>query len=1009
MDKRPLPAWLFLLLLLLSSSLRAQRNPHPHFRHYGTEQGLPSPEVYCAFEDSRGYMWFGTDNGASRFDGYSFKNYGPQEGLNNNVVFDIKEDGKGRIWFGTMSGGVFIMEGDTILPYRYNHLVKQHEQRYHGIKLSYLQPEEETAYFSLDELGVMVIDSSGNDRLLTSQAVRSRLFVTFVGPPHSLFTTVVDRNRLTAYSQDNLNEAKNRSARFEFMSGSERKCIYLPISKQGNSTRNIRTKQLSSGHLLIHHNNRLYCLQEDSLLWHIPYDFGAEFKINEIVEKEDGAILFCLSEGNGLQVYRDVEALRKGEFDLYLSEFSVSNAIEDRQGGLWVTTQEQGVFYCTNLALLIYDSRFGFSADFVNAVAFKNDHELYAGCQNGAIYQVDIEKQQITGELTTYYGYHNHDLLYQPSRDLLWSNGAYWKNGHWNFVKWGRHAITGKRGQLRTSKLEKLHINTAGDLVGCSSTGFLSIDIENDSVRFNTLNIKGLRERTFAIHTDTKQRLWVGNTRGLFEFRDSQLISPGLDHPAFHHRVEDIHEYPDGTLVLGTKGYGVILWKDTSIVQITTQNGLASNMLEDVHVDENGILWAATLNGLSKINRRLGAAPLVRSFTMANGLPSNEIYQIKSYEGQVWLCTAGGLVRFREPPIDTISIRPILASIKVNNNLLGATANPRLAHHQNNLEFQFLGINYCMNGRIPYRYRLQYAAPWQYTQNRVANYPALPPGKYKFEVQSQNEDGYWSGSSTYSFTVLPPWWDSRWFRTLAGLVIVATGYGFYRYRIQQLRKENALQQQMAALEKSALQAQMNPHFTFNCLNSIQNFILQNDKKKAVEYLSRFARLVRHSLDASVQGQVTLEEEIALLDNYLALERERFNHRFDYEIEVAESLKGRYLHFPPMLIQPYVENAVIHGLSDKNKGGMIKIRFSEKGGAVLASIKDNGVGYRKSEQEQKQQRHKSVGMSITRKRLELLGADPEHSVQISPGGEGQHAPGTEVNILINVIAPNEIKT
>ena len=120
-----------------------------------------------------------------------------------------------------------------------------------------------------------------------------------------------------------------------------------------------------------------------------------------------------------------------------------------------------------------------------------------------------------------------------------------------------------------------------------------------------------------------------------------------------------------------------------------------------------------------------------------------------------------------------------------------------------------------------------------------------------------------------------------------------------------------LKQQMGDLEKSALQAQMNPHFIFNCLNSIQNFILQNEKQKAVDYLARFARLVRHNLNASVQGLVSLEDEVSLLENYLALEQERFEGKFDYEIEVDPQLDKAFIEFPPMLIQPYVENCLLY--------------------------------------------------------------------------------------------------
>ena len=180
-----------LLTLSLSHPLNSQPNPQPHFRNYSTQHGLPSPEVYCAFQDSRGYMWFGTDNGVARFDGYAFRTYDAQDGLTSNVVFDIHEDAKGRIWFGTMTGEAFVLEGDTIVPYRFNHLVLQHRGKFSGVALVYLQPEEEKAYFELTRLGFLQIDSLGRDSLITTNLPYSWLILEVEGGSEVLRTIVV--------------------------------------------------------------------------------------------------------------------------------------------------------------------------------------------------------------------------------------------------------------------------------------------------------------------------------------------------------------------------------------------------------------------------------------------------------------------------------------------------------------------------------------------------------------------------------------------------------------------------------------------------------------------------------------------------------------------------------------------------------------------------------------------------------------------------------------------------
>ncbi|MCB0594697.1 MAG: hypothetical protein KDD28_11440, partial [Phaeodactylibacter sp.] len=792
------------LLLPLSLSLSAQPNPQPHFRNYSTQHGLPSPEVYCAFQDSRGYMWFGTDNGVARFDGYAFRTYDAQDGLTSNVVFDIHEDAKGRIWFGTMTGEAFVLEGDTIVPYRFNHLVLQHRGKFSGVALVYLQPEEEKAYFELTRLGFLQIDSLGRDSLITTNLPYSWLILEVEGGSEVLRTIVV-RPKEDGYAILENQIVKRKLVPFEVKSGKRRLQMELPFPLVGQPCGGYNDAQrISKEYLLVFACHFMYILKNGKLVATEPF----YPKVNMTIEDEEQAIWLCLGEGNGLRRYKDLEAFRKGEYELFLDGLSINYMSKDTKGGLWVTTQEKGVFYCTDMQLLTYNSSFGFSDDFVSAVAFKNEGEVFAGCANGDIFQVDIEKRQLISAFSNPDRYHNCDLLYQPETGALWSNAAYWKSGQWNFVKmW--YSVSQSSIDMRAGKFEKAHFNAKGELWGCNHAGILAIDAKNDTAKFVSF-LKGLRERTFALYTTRDEKVWVGNARGLFEFKDSSLISPGITHPAFNNRVEDIDELPDSTLVFGTKGWGVLRWKGEDILQITTDDGLTANMIEDVHVDENGILWVGTLNGLNKVTFDADGRPKVRQFTAASGLPSNEVYKVKSYAGQLWLCTAGGLVKFHEPEEDTLVAAPAIQYLRANGADVPLRAGQELRYDNNSLEFRFLAINYRQNGHIPYRYRLNKKAAWQYTENLTVNYPQLPPGKYRFEVQAQNQDGYWSPSTTHAFTILPPWWQTWWARTLAGGLVLGGMFYYQQQRTAQLKKEAAIQQQVTELERSALQAQMNP-------------------------------------------------------------------------------------------------------------------------------------------------------------------------------------------------------
>ena len=975
--------------------LYAQKNPQPYFRNYSTEQGLSSPETYCIMQDSKGYMWFGTDNGAARFDGYTFQTYGAKQGLTSNVVFDIHEDAKGRIWFGTMTGEAFILEGDTVVPYRFNHLVEQYRGQFKHAGLVYLQADTETTWFELINLGFLKIDSVGNRELITSERSWARIILEIDGYEQGLRTSVAKRDQEIKNQSWREYELTNKVALLEGITPKNKFQIELPHYIYSDCTVEFKAQRLLDKGWLIGNCNRLFYLKEDKIAWSIPFTF----RFNEIIQHVDGAIWICGAQGGGLRRYADLDALKKNQYSQFLEGLSVSYLSQNARGGFWVSTIEQGIFYCSDVELLIYDSRFGFSNDFVTGIAFKNEHELFAGLKHGDIFEVNLAENQITNKLVSYGSGANNQLFYDLDNRILWSSAGYWKNSQWNFLK-ARHLITRKWYEFK-SILGKLHFNSKGHLVGCYHHGFYIFDITQDTALVDPFNYN-LRGRAYAVYTDCQERLWVGNPHGIFEFKDSSLLSPNIHHPAFHSRVEDIDGFPDSSLVFGTKGWGVIRWKDEhneEILNITEDEGLTSNMVEDVHVDEKGILWVATLNGLNKITFDVSGKPVVRQFTMANGLPTNEITKIRSNEGQVWLCSPKGLIRFHELPEQTTSISPIMQVIMINGRAVSVGANPEFPADQNNLEFRFLTINYHQNGRIPYRYRLDKDAPWQYTHNLSVNYPQLPSGAYRFEVQSQNQDGYWSKSTTQTFEINPPWWTTGWARaTFLGLFLT-TLMLYQRQYTKKIRKETAIQQQITDLERSALQAQMNPHFIFNCLNSIQNFILQNDRKLAVEYLARFAQLVRHNLNASVEGSVSLEEEISLLDNYLALERQRLDQGFDYAFEIDPELDNQVICIPPLLIQPYVENAIIHGLSAKKREGQVIIRFKKENEYLRVIIRDNGNGLAVKEINKKT--HKSMGMTITQKRLELLSNQNKKLVRIKTYTEPNFESGTEVNILIKL--------
>jgi hypothetical protein len=365
--------------------------------------------------------------------------------------------------------------------------------------------------------------------------------------------------------------------------------------------------------------------------------------------------------------------------------------------------------------------------------------------------------------------------------------------------------------------------------------------------------------------------------------------------------------------------------------------------------------------------------------------------------------------------------RPYLTSIHVrqqeysgNVPLFGDTP-LQLEYWQNFFSFNFSAQAYSLGKETKFRYRLFGFDDWVETSDRnYANYTNVPGGKYTFQLQAANNEGVWN-SQVLSLPVViaTAWWNTWWFYVL--LVVLGLGFSgwLYKRRIAQVKQREYIrsefEKKLANVEMSALRAQMNPHFLFNSLNSIDSYIIRNESKKASEYLNNFARLIRLILQNSRSNYISLKDELETLELYLQMETLRFKGKFGYELDVPEGLDTSSVDIPPMLIQPYVENAIWHGLMHQQDlgGGKVKVSIREKEGMLLCIVEDNGIG-RKKAMELKQKKsgisRRSMGMIITQDRMEIINKlyDTQTAVQVTDlEDESGHAAGTRVVLTIPV--------
>ena len=305
-----------------------------------------------------------------------------------------------------------------------------------------------------------------------------------------------------------------------------------------------------------------------------------------------------------------------------------------------------------------------------------------------------------------------------------------------------------------------------------------------------------------------------------------------------------------------------------------------------------------------------------------------------------------------------------------------------LPHRQNHLSFEFIGINHKNPEKVKYSWRLEpYEENWTpLTRKTEATYSNLKPGAYTFFVKACNEDGICNEKpQAFPFIIRPPYWQKLWFQILVvGLVALLIGF-IFQWRIGQIKKKNEaarkkaeMDRNMIELEQKALRLQMNPHFIFNALNSIKGCMAMDDTAAARKYLVKFARLMRLILDNSRTPYISIETEVQTLALYLEIEKLSKSDGFEFEIEVDPELDKEGMGIPPMLVQPFVENAILHGVAPI-RDGKIKVSFLPEEGQIKCVVEDNGVGREKAAELQSSlgKEHKSTATTVTEERLALL--------------------------------------
>ncbi len=998
-----------------------------NFHNYSVAEGLAQSQVYAMAEDARGYLWLGSRGGGlSRFDGLEFKTFTEEDGLPNKFVNCIKIDLNGNVWVGTDEGAAWY-DG----------------QKFHSLKFPGSDGGINDFYFEKDSIVFIATNDSGLVELQNEKLIH-----------HYYLGYGLLSNRVFCISSGIKNE---------LWIGTEQGAIRL----EKNRTQSYGKKQ---GFPII--GVREIIVASDKTIWFATYGKGLIKLKDTVVSRftvDDGLSnnsVQCLMEDHSGKIWAGtpsgVTRISGNEVKQFsemegLCSNAVMSILLDSWGNIWFGTSGGGACKLDGERFIHFNEKSGDMGTWVYALHCDKKGRMWFGTSRGGVTQYDgtyytnyYEGAGFTSAKVKCFG--------EDTSGAMWfgtvGDGAYkLQDGSFQHFNTSNGLSQNFVNAFLTDKYNRQWIATAGGYISIYNPETKSIQRIGKKEGLTDDRITCLAsEGSFNDWQGGVGGIWAGSVHGGIFYL--QYDSSGVTYTREYstkdglpgNNVRCVVQDRFGNMWFGFAGGGICRrgtpQPDDIVPHFTTyskKDGLASDNIYLLQCDKEGNLWVGSEKGLDKIlYDEKGKILSIKHYGKNEGLNGIETSLNASCldtNGRIWFGTISGASMYtvqndfisREAPkIHLTGIRLFFNPIEnteywkptEKTNWFPIPEKIELPYTQNYLRFEFNGIDLRNPEGVRYRWQLVNFDKEMSPENadHQATYSYLPPGDYVFKVQAKNSDGFWSPVEEFSFCINPPIWATWPFRIFVSLFILLLIFILFTWRVRIIKRKTkqqlekvTLEKHVLELEQKALRLQMNPHFIFNALQSIQGFIARNDSAEARKYLAKFGKLMRATLENSRHTYTSIALEAESLSHYLTLEALCQGNRFTFSIEIDERLNAEATFIPVMLIQPFVENAVIHGvLHQLEKPGKIDIRFILEGKSIRCEIEDNGVGRANAKvfESQFKKDHKSAALEITQERLAQANEKgmPESKLEIIDLFDvDKNAAGTKVVLVMgNVV-------
>lgn len=929
-------------LLFFTINCKAQ---DPVYRTINSLTGLPCNSIYNILQDSVGYIWIGHDKGLTRYDGREFVNYAAkgQQGKSLSNLIEIK----GTIWCQDFSGNLYYTKNNDLI------LVKGFKSK--GV-YSPARPigQKKLCFFNADSIRCLDLERNQSGSLFTENT--------------PMYPSTYDKERGYYLDSSNICSYDGRQIKLEYKAINKNFETFHLLKVGGSFFGVARNKYPYIRDLITGKELETPALKPGLFIQSISETKGE----------------FWFSTSSGAYCF-DKNLKPKYGGKCFFPNESISTVLKDKEGNYWFCTLSNGILFSSDINVDLYR----FNQKSITCISrYNTADQLLLGTSTNDILIFDLKNNQSKQIFKSKFNHEVVEIDYDSSRNniIFCSDKIYYLN---NFKNNKIINISGKSIYPINNNLYALAYGSGISLIPAIGDSvpvpqWLRYKYDNWNAGHYFIESNGERGRA-VLYDSSEQTLYAATAGGLLYF------SPE-GNGELHFKGKTIYSSciikNKKALIIGTFSEGLFLYQNGEMRHLNEQNQQLSNTIYKLAEDDEYI-WILGDEYLQRYN--LSNNELVH-FDYSDGLPKSEIEDMIVYGNKLFVATADGLVSFdtRKKSVNNIAPKIVITDILVNNKKSSLGAIDKLQNNQNNIIIKYSVVAFRGNESVNVQYRIN-NNNWQNTDgksNQIALL-SLTPDDYVIELRAFNEDGVTEPETLkLEFSIAAPLYKQPLFIVLVGLAIVALMYIYFKTRLINERKNNKLKDEKNQLEKelqqsmlSSIKSQMNPHFIFNALNTIQSYIYTNDRENASEYLGKFSELTRMILDMSNREIVCLADEIKALKLYIELEQLRFEDKLRYEFIIDDNVSVETSFIPSMLIQPYVENAIKHGLLHQKGNWLLLVRFTKAGDGIDVEVEDNGVGRKRSAELNKSKKHQSFATKANQKRLEILNKDVKNMISI----------------------------